>query len=69
MGSSTIPESIKEISAAVYLGYITREEGLNEINNTGYFTEPECINYVLKFLEIDRSNIDSIGGKFDFVVN
>jgi len=69
MKSSNIPESIKEISAAVYLGYITREEGINEINNTGYFTEPECINYVLEFLNINRDEIDSIGGKFEFVIN
>lgn len=69
MKSSAIPESIKEISAAVYLGYITREEGLNEINNTGYFTEPECINYVLELLNINRNEINSIGGKFEFVVN
>ena len=69
MKSSTVPESIKEISAAVYLGYITREEGLNEINNTGYGIEPECINHVFEFLDINRNEIDSIGGEFEFVVN
>jgi len=67
--ASTIPESIKEISAAVYLGYITREEGENEISNTGYFGEPECLDYVLEFLDIDKNKTDSIGGAFDFVVD
>ena len=67
--SSAVPESIKEISAAIYLGFITREEGINEINNTGYFNEPECLNYVLKFLNINRNQIDQIGGKFEFVIN
>jgi hypothetical protein len=67
--SSNFPESMKEISAAVYLGYITREEGLNEIANTGYFAEPECLDYVSGFLNLDRSQMESIGGEFDIVVN
>ena len=69
MNLSAVPESIKEISAAVYLGYITREEGIIEINNTGYFVEPDCIKDVFEFLNIDKNKIVSIGGKFEFVVN
>ncbi|NMA32104.1 MAG: hypothetical protein GX941_09925 [Candidatus Methanofastidiosa archaeon] len=66
--SSNIPQSIKEISAAVYMGYITREEGLKEIDNTGYFAEPESINDLLEFVNLSRADIDNFGGEFQYVI-
>lgn len=68
MRTSIVPQSVKEISAAVYLGYITREQGLKELNESGYFKEPQCLNDVLELLDIKKSEIGSIGGEFDFVV-
>ena len=48
--SATVPQSILEISGAVYYGFITRERGLMELAERGYYGEPACRRLVDEFL-------------------
>ena len=49
--SATVPQSILEISAAIYYGFITRERGLMELAERGYYEEPACRRLVEEFLD------------------
>ena len=48
--SATVPQSMLEISGAVYFGFITRERGLIELAERGYYEEPACRRLVEEFL-------------------
>ena len=48
--TATVPQSMLEISGAVYYGFITRECGLMELAERGYYGEPSCIRLVEDFL-------------------
>jgi hypothetical protein len=51
------PQSIIEISSAVYLGQITREQGLQELSEKGYYGKPECMKTLLEKLDLTESDI------------
>ena len=58
MRSTFFPQSIVEVSAGVYFGLISREEGLQEVRELGYLREPEVMAGLLQDLgisEADRS--------------
>lgn len=63
-----IPQSIKEISAAVYMGHISREEGLKELNGCGYFEKPSCIEELCNFLEMDEETLRNEGGELSYIL-
>lgn len=58
MRSTFFPQSIVEVSAGVYFGLTSREEGLQEVQELGYHREPEALAGLLQDLDIgdaDRS--------------
>lgn len=58
MRATFFPQSIVEVSAGVYFGLISREEGLQEVQELGYHREPEVMAGLLQDLgisEADRS--------------
>jgi hypothetical protein len=52
-----MPMSIIEISSAVYLGQITREQGLQELSERGYYGKPECMKTLLEKLDLTESDL------------
>ena len=59
MRTTSFPQSIVEVSAGVYFGLISREEGLREVEELGYHREPEAMAGLLRDLGIgedDRRN-------------
>ena len=63
MRTRSMPQSIIEISAAVHFGHITREEGVVELSERGYFAPPTELSMLLKKLEISPVSIDSMPGE------
>ncbi|MBM9511243.1 hypothetical protein [Desulfogranum marinum] len=61
MRSTFFPQSIVEVSAGVYFGLLTREEGLAEIDHLGYHGEPQPLEPLLQDLGISRDVIDNEG--------
>lgn len=59
MRTNFFPQSIVEISAAVYFGLITREEAIKQLNDLGYWKEPAILQKLLKDLDITAEEIDS----------
>ncbi|MDD3655079.1 MAG: hypothetical protein PHO01_13045 [Desulfotomaculaceae bacterium] len=57
MRTTLLPQSIIEISAAVYHGLISREEGLRELAARGYLKPPRALEQLLADLEIDNEVI------------
>lgn len=63
MRTAFFPQSIVEISAAVYFGLISRDEGLKQIQETGYLNEPEVMGSLLRDLEIDLDSLNEQSGE------
>jgi len=61
MRSTFFPQSIVEVSAGVFFGLLTREEGLTELESLGYFGEPEPMEPLLEDLGITREAIETAG--------
>lgn len=61
MRSTFFPQSIVEVSAGVFFGLLTREEGLTELESLGYFGEPEPLEPLLADLGITRETIETAG--------
>jgi len=61
MRTTLLPQSIIEISAAVYNGLISREEGLRELAARGYDRTPRSLELLLADLEIDSRRSNSEG--------
>ena len=61
MRSTFFPQSIVEVSAGIFFGLITRREGLTELENLGYFGEPEPMSSLLNELGITRKEIETAG--------
>lgn len=63
MRTRSMPQSIIEISAAVYFGHITRDEGVIELSERGYMAPPAELDMLLKKLDINTGSIDSMPGE------
>lgn len=61
MRTTLLPQSIIEISAAVYNGLISREEGLRELAARGYDKMPRYLDKLLVDLEIDNRKAKAEG--------
>lgn len=59
MRSTSFPQSIVEVSAGVYFGLLSREEGLREVEELGYHREPEVMAGLLG--DLDLSDDDRQG--------
>lgn len=54
------PESIIQLSAAVYYNYISHDDGKKEISRRDYFHVPDCIVYVQDYLSLSNDDIKNI---------
>lgn len=61
MRSTSLPQSVVELSAAVYFGLVSREDGLAELLELGYMQEPGALAPLLKDLDIDREMARDFG--------
>jgi len=61
MRSTFFPQSIVEVSAGVYFGLISREEGLAELEHLGYHGEPAPLAPLLDDLGLDERDLDAHG--------
>ncbi len=63
MRTASMPQSIIEISAAVYFGHITREDGLVELSERGYYDPPAELDMLLEKLAIAPKGIPDMPGE------
>ena len=68
MKTTYFPQSIVEISAAVYYGLISREEGLQELSETGYYEFPQSLKGLLEDLEITDESVTSEQGEIFYAL-
>jgi hypothetical protein len=61
MRSTFFPQSIVEISAGVYFGLISREEGLAELKHLGYHGRPEPLAALLSDLGLQEQRLEEYG--------
>lgn len=54
------PETMIQVSAAVYFNYITREQGLKELEERHYFNELQCFEWVLQELGLTRNEVQNV---------
>jgi hypothetical protein len=63
MRTRSMPQSIIEISAAIYFKQITREEGLVELKERGYYDPPQQLDMLLNKIGITPEGIASAPGE------
>lgn len=68
MQTTQMPQSIIEISAAVNFGQITRDEGLMELSERGYYVQPKALAPLMKKLGLNLKEIKDLPGKLRCVV-
>ncbi|MFW6326190.1 MAG: hypothetical protein ACOC0T_05495 [Desulfovermiculus sp.] len=61
MRSTTFPQSVVELGAGVYFGLISREAALEELQEMGYYQQPEVMAELLSDLHIDPDRMDEMG--------
>jgi hypothetical protein len=61
MRTTNFPQSIIEVGASVYFGLLSREEGLREVKELGYFREPEVMAELLDDLNIGDADRNGHG--------
>jgi len=61
MRSTFFPQSIVEVSAGIYFGLISREEGLAELKHLGYHGEPAPLAPLLEDLGLKERNLEEHG--------
>jgi hypothetical protein len=61
MRSTSLPQSVVELSAGVYFGLVSREDGLAELSELGYMQEPGVLAPLLEDLGIDRETARDFG--------
>lgn len=61
MRSTFFPQSIVEVSAGIYFGLISREEGLAELEHLGYHGEPDPLAPLLGDLGLQVKNLAEYG--------
>jgi len=61
MRSTFFPQSIVEVSAGIYFGLISREEGLAELEHLGYYGEPDPLAPLLGDLGLQEQSLDELG--------
>ncbi|UCH93977.1 MAG: hypothetical protein JSV88_27425 [Candidatus Aminicenantes bacterium] len=69
MRTLDIPRHIVEISVAVHFGFITREEGLRELTERGYYNKPLEMEWLLDKLELTTERIKTMKGVLPCIVN
>ena len=60
-GSTFFPQSIVEIGAGVYFGLISREDALEELQELGYYNEPQVLSVLTHDLGIDPGQGQATG--------
>ncbi|MDD4479758.1 MAG: hypothetical protein PHD64_12000, partial [Mesotoga sp.] len=53
-GTTFLPQSIVELGAGVYFGLVSREDALEELQESGYYHEPQVLSALTRDLGIDR---------------
>jgi hypothetical protein len=61
MRSTFFPQSIVEVSAGIYFGLISREEGLAELKHLGYYGEPDPLAPLLGDLGLQEQSLEEHG--------
>ncbi|MGV8080739.1 MAG: hypothetical protein AB2L22_11885 [Syntrophales bacterium] len=59
--TTLFPQSVVEVSAGVYFGLVSREEALQELQELGYYREPDPLAPLLDDLGIDRNRTQDMG--------
>ncbi len=57
MSTMGLPQSIIEISSAIYYGHVSREEGLKELSERGYYAIPRAFRQLVDRLDLTRKDI------------
>jgi hypothetical protein len=52
-GSTFFPQAIVELGAGVYFGLLSREDALEELQEVGYYNEPQVLSELARDLGID----------------
>jgi len=52
-GSTFLPQAIVELGAGVYFGLLSREDALEELQESGYYNEPQALSELTRDLGID----------------
>lgn len=60
MNTPMFPQSILEISSAIHFGHITREDGIRELSERGYFSVPDEIKYVKNLINLSETDMDEM---------
>lgn len=60
MNTQMFPQSILEISSAIHFGHITREDGIRELSERGYFSVPDEIKYVKNLINLSKTDMDEM---------
>lgn len=68
MRTLQMPQSIIEISTAIHFGQITREEGLMELSERGYWGQPESLAPFMKKLGLTLKDAEEKAGELPCVV-
>ncbi len=57
MNSMILPQSIIEISSAIYYGHVSREDGVRELSERGYHAIPGAFRHLFNRLDLTREDI------------
>ena len=68
MRTMQMPQSIIEISAAVHLGLITRDKGLMELAERGYYEQPRSLAPLMARLGLSLEEAQALPGELPCVV-
>lgn len=60
MNTQMFPQSILEISSAIHFGHITREDGLRELSERGYFRVPDEIKHIKDEINLSETDMDEM---------
>jgi hypothetical protein len=52
-GSTFFPQAVVELGAGVYFGLLSRENALEELQEAGYYHEPQILSALTRDLGID----------------
>ncbi|HNT43887.1 MAG TPA: hypothetical protein PKN85_05460 [Syntrophorhabdaceae bacterium] len=60
-GSTFLPQAIVELGAGVYFGLLSRDDALEELQESGYYNEPRVLSELTRDLGIDRGEARAAG--------
>lgn len=61
-GAAFFPQAIVELGAGVYFGLVSREDALEELQESGYYREPQALSALTRDLGIDPGQGQVTGG-------